>query len=176
MLYTHKQMWAKYKQQPGFTIVELLIVVVVIAILAAVTIVSYNGIQARAKVSASISELKSIHSAIQLYHAENGAYPSTSGSWRGLNQEADYIPFVVPKYISNLPQLTGPVPAVGAPYTSTGYYPPAYAYRSNGTDYKLMAHNNGLCGEVKAVQPSLVNAASRDCWAYGYWTPGASTW
>ena len=36
----------------GFTIVELLIVVVVIAILAAITIVSYNGISNRAKSSA----------------------------------------------------------------------------------------------------------------------------
>jgi len=37
--------WAKNKQ--GFTIVELLIVVVVIAILAAITIVAYNGVQNR---------------------------------------------------------------------------------------------------------------------------------
>ena len=41
--------WASKKS--GFTIVELLIVVVVIAILAAITIVAYNGIQNRAKVS-----------------------------------------------------------------------------------------------------------------------------
>jgi len=41
--------WAQ--KQKGFTIVELLIVVVVIAILAAITIVSYNGIQNRAKAS-----------------------------------------------------------------------------------------------------------------------------
>jgi len=50
------------KQQPnraGFTIVELLIVVVVIAILAAITIVSYNGIQKRAIISTLQSELSS---------------------------------------------------------------------------------------------------------------------
>lgn len=43
------------KNEFGFTIVELLIVVVVIAILAAITIVSYNGIQSRAKDSAAIN-------------------------------------------------------------------------------------------------------------------------
>ena len=44
------QVWARMKS--GFTIVELLIVVVVIAILATITIVAYNGIQNQAKDSA----------------------------------------------------------------------------------------------------------------------------
>ncbi|MES2630409.1 MAG: prepilin-type N-terminal cleavage/methylation domain-containing protein [Patescibacteria group bacterium] len=46
-------LWAQ--KQKGFTIVELLIVVVVIAILAAITITAYNGIQNRAKASAAQS-------------------------------------------------------------------------------------------------------------------------
>ncbi|MDN5275377.1 MAG: Fimbrial protein [Candidatus Saccharibacteria bacterium] len=45
-------MWAKQTSK-GFTIVELLIVIVVIGILAAITIVAYNGIQNRAKAGAA---------------------------------------------------------------------------------------------------------------------------
>lgn len=50
----------------GFTIVELLIVVVVIAILAAITIVSYNGITARATESKIVSDMRNISMAINI--------------------------------------------------------------------------------------------------------------
>ena len=59
----------------GFTIVELLIVIVVIAILAAITIVAYNGIQANARDSARISKVKAISKAIELYYVNNDRYP-----------------------------------------------------------------------------------------------------
>jgi prepilin-type N-terminal cleavage/methylation domain-containing protein len=53
-----------YSKQKGFTIVELLIVVVVIAILAAITIVSYNGIQNRAQQSKIASDIAILNKAI----------------------------------------------------------------------------------------------------------------
>lgn len=64
--------WAKQK---GFTIVELLIVIVVIAILAAITIVAYNGIQASARDSGRISKVTAIAKAIELYYVNNNRYP-----------------------------------------------------------------------------------------------------
>ena len=54
-------------KRQGFTIVELLIVIVVIAILAAISIVAYNGIQERAKASAVADGIKKIDKAFQLY-------------------------------------------------------------------------------------------------------------
>ena len=52
-------------KQTGFTIVELLIVIVVIGILAAITMVAYNNVQERARVSQANSELKDLNQAIQ---------------------------------------------------------------------------------------------------------------
>lgn len=52
------------RKPAGFTIVELLIVIVIIAILASITIVAYNGIQQRARVSRANSELQTLAKAI----------------------------------------------------------------------------------------------------------------
>lgn len=62
-------------RQPGFTIVELLIVIVIIGILAAITIVAYNGIQQRARDSRRGSDIIQLQKALGMYEAENGAYP-----------------------------------------------------------------------------------------------------
>lgn len=69
-------MYAKRGQASGFTIVELLIVVIVIAILATITIVSFNGIQNRAKVSAVQAASKQLGTKVLTYAAENSEqYP-----------------------------------------------------------------------------------------------------
>lgn len=67
----------------GFTIVELLIVIVVIAILAAVTIVAYNGIQQRAKAVRQNAAIDRIGKAIQLWSAEKGSSLGSSGAGAG---------------------------------------------------------------------------------------------
>ncbi len=64
----------------GFTIVELLIVIIIIAILAAITIVAYTGIQQRARDSQRKTHVQAIVKALELYYIDNGRYPSGSGS------------------------------------------------------------------------------------------------
>lgn len=68
-----------WHKRHGFTIVELLIVIVVIAILAAITIVAFNGVQQRAANSSKKAAVQSISKLISLYRTEhNGEYPSTA--------------------------------------------------------------------------------------------------
>lgn len=67
--------WAKQKEY-GFTIVELLIVIVVIAILAAITVVAYNGIQNRAYDTTVQSDLRSIAQRMETYKIDPALSPS----------------------------------------------------------------------------------------------------
>ena len=60
------------RQKSGFTIVELLIVVVIIAILAAVTAVAYNGIMARAQESKMRSDINQIQKAVMIARINSG--------------------------------------------------------------------------------------------------------
>jgi len=62
----------------GFTIVELLIVIVVIAILATITVVAYNGIQQRAHNDETIAAVKAYQQAFAMYVTDHGKYPDVN--------------------------------------------------------------------------------------------------
>ena len=62
----------------GFTIVELLIVIIVIAILASITVIAYNGVRQRANNAAVIDAASKSMRMIEAYIAANGTYPDTT--------------------------------------------------------------------------------------------------
>ena len=73
----HTKQTLNTSKRGGFTIVELLIVIVVIAILAAISIVAYNGIQQRAEASRIVTLVKGYVNALELYRVDNGAFPNS---------------------------------------------------------------------------------------------------
>ena len=58
------------KKEHGFTIVELLVVIVVIGILAAITVVSYVGITAKANATKALANASSVQSVVEAYNAD----------------------------------------------------------------------------------------------------------
>lgn len=65
-------------KERGFTIVELLIVIVVIGILAAITIVAYNGVQQRARTTAAASSAETVQKKAEAANAIVSAYPAAA--------------------------------------------------------------------------------------------------
>lgn len=157
-------------QKRGFTIVELLIVIVVIAILAAITIVAYNGVTARADYARAQSDLKALNNAVLQYYAINGTYPNTSGSWRSQSGSGDnFIPGIKPDVIAVLPKDK----------VNSGSY--SYYYKSDGADYKLLRHtspeSSGGTGlpSIERTNNPLYDSV-RPTWAWGYWSSGGASW
>lgn len=124
--------WAN--QNKGFTIVELLIVIVVIAILAAITIVAYNGIADRAEESAIKSELRQLSQKIVMHKEESGAYPSSlaGANLPDSSQSAEYTYSAESEeYCLSAQSLRTPTRALKITHTgevSTGSCPPMLVY------------------------------------------------
>lgn len=90
-------MFSLKKQSKGFTIVELLIVIVIIGILATLVIVTFTGIQQKARDSQRKTDIGAVNSHVTAYYAETGTYPALSmlqdSAWvakhmKGLDPEA----------------------------------------------------------------------------------------
>lgn len=64
------------RKQSGFTIVELLIVIVVIGILAGLVITTFNGIQQKGRDTERETDIKALHGQVEAYYAQKGYYPS----------------------------------------------------------------------------------------------------
>jgi len=82
------------KRKEGFTIVELLIVIVVIGILAGLVITTYNGIQQKARNTERTTDLKTFQSQLEAYYANNGSYPDNTDLGAGGTNGANNVTFI----------------------------------------------------------------------------------
>ena len=97
----------KQKREEGFTIVELLIVIVVIGILAALVLNSYQGVQARGRDTERKTDQNSMATQLEVYYNDNGGYPLMTGNmntdtWISANLKgADLNAFRAPGIATN---------------------------------------------------------------------------
>jgi len=96
----------------GFTLVELLIVIVILGILAAVTVFAVRGITEEAETNACAVDKKNYETAIEAYFAVENTYPASAASIEG---------DLVPAYVKSIPENWTYVPPVsGGDYSLTG--------------------------------------------------------
>jgi prepilin-type N-terminal cleavage/methylation domain-containing protein len=122
----YNQLKAKKARSSGFTIVELLIVIVVIGILATLVIVTFSGIQQKGRNSQRQTDLKAVQSHVAAFYADKGYYPTAkdlqtasfiSTNMKGLDPEA----------------LRDPKQAAGGTISDTSASASQYSYVATGT-------------------------------------------
>jgi general secretion pathway protein G len=126
----------------GFTLVELMVVIAIIGTLSSIVLSSLNNARGQARDAVRKQDFLNLQNALELYHLDNNAYPSTGSAFWGLSVNGGsrttsganaYIPGLTPSYISVLPS---------DPRGDLSGWS-GYIYISNGTDYKLIDHING---------------------------------
>jgi len=104
------------KKQHGFSLVELLISVSIIAILIAIGIASYSTINKQSRDTKRKSDIEQLRSAIEMYRSENGYYPNTGAGWVDITS----LSALTPTYIPAIPE---------DPKNTTPY---VYRYKATG--------------------------------------------
>ncbi|MBI2053977.1 MAG: prepilin-type N-terminal cleavage/methylation domain-containing protein [Candidatus Staskawiczbacteria bacterium] len=132
------------QKQKGFTVVEIIVVIAIIAGLAGIVMVGVNNTMAKAKDSRRKSEMRGLQKALAMYYGDNGSFPSTGMGWYSSepgdffsDNGGNYIPGITPTYLSALPRDpqggTSKIPSCGSNKA-------AYLYISDGINYKLLSH------------------------------------
>ena len=173
-------------KQIGFSIVELLIVTVILAILASVTVSAYSGIQQRTRDTQRVSDMSTIVKALEMHKTLTGSYPSASTtntitSWEVSSKNPNQ--FLSALKTAGVISSSIPVDPINNSSTSTtGFLYRYYRYTAgtNGCavsrgDYYILA-----IGKVESTSGQLSSSPGFQCsgrdWSTdGGWITGAYT-
>lgn len=151
------------KRNSGFTIVELLIVIVVIGILAAIVITTYAGIQGKARNAKRQTDINSLQTNLEAYYTQNQHYPS--------NTDMNTATFLS----TNMPSLqlsalqdpsgtySGTAPSTTTPWLATAPAAKIYSYAPSNSGASCEA-SDVTCNEytiTATLEPSSAGTYSK---------------
>lgn len=159
-------------RRSGFTIIEMLIVVTILALLAGILVPILEQETVRARDGRRAGDLRSVASALATYKSLTGSYPSTGDEWLGDSSVygsygydgAGYIPGLVPDYLPYLPKDPNPAYPDGS---GAGYM-----YRSDGQDFKFVI--NATPSEYLLTNPFYDPQRPDSAWQVS--SPGGYNW
>ena len=134
----------KDSAKKGFTLIELMVVIAIIAILASIGMVVYSGLQKNARLSKRIQDLQAIKLALETYKSAVGNYPNAASE----GCISTTLTALVPNYMPVLPL---------DPSGGTN----CYIYKSNAasasSDYKVRTSNTEMTTVEYSGQPNYID-------------------
>lgn len=136
------------KSDSGFTIVEILVVILVIGILSTILILTYSGVKVRQRNTARVNDIKLIQSNLETYYADSGFYPTivemNSAAWTTKNLKGlDPTDLQDPSTKSNQPRFVD-TPKAGE-----------YAYQPTASDGVSACDNKTVACEQYTLTATL---------------------
>ncbi len=166
-------------KQSGFTLIELSIVVLILAVLAGVLVPRIGTQGAAARDARRIADMKTITAAIEQYYADHGKWPTanTNGSYGGwdVSHDGNFIQELVNKgYLREAPK--DPINDNTYHYRYYVYNKGNYGCQGNSKFYVLGVLNFET-SKAKKNNPGFFKCASRD-WSkeFAYVTGGGASW
>ncbi len=164
------------KECKGFSMIEMITVMAIMGIILTLVTVNVNKIRIDSRNAKRISDMQELKTALERYYSDSASYPTSSAGfgWDGVTScwgyaTPDWIKGIAPNYIAKLPS--------DPKKNTNNCSEPLYIYRSNGTDYKIIAHRPDNCVDIGSKYPHLIDpnrgTAVANC-SFGYWTPGAT--
>ncbi|WP_315905467.1 pilin [Vibrio fluvialis] len=95
------------KQQQGFTLIELMIVVAIIGVLSAIAVPAYKDYVTKSEVASAVATMKSLITPAELYYQENGSFPSSSTELEKVGVGSNAIKHGTLGFTSSAISLTG---------------------------------------------------------------------
>jgi len=145
----------------GFTLIEMLIVISIIALLASMILVGMGGARAKARDSRRIADIKNVQNALELYYSKYGFYPDVQVGLNDPDGWQDFSDILTDPEIgigvSRIPK--DPLSNVGQSYE--------YARSDDGQDYiigaKLETKDPALDEDIDNDYPSNIDTYGLDC-------------
>lgn len=95
------------KKQGGFTLLEVMVVIVILGILASMVVPNLMGSQERANVQKAVSDINALETSLSMYKMDNYNYPTTEQGMEALVEETEIEPlprrFPEGGYVKRLP-------------------------------------------------------------------------
>jgi prepilin-type N-terminal cleavage/methylation domain-containing protein len=164
------------KKELGFTIVELLVVIVVIGILASITLVSYAGVTSRANTASGQTGASTVASKVAIYSADGptNTWPTTFGSLtNATTTEAYYLAPPIAQDFAIISNGATAAPGKVMSATTRAYVGPVYG--KDSLDFQLCGTSGTVTAPASYSAITIPSGVILGYWNYSIATPALNT-